>query len=403
MVIDLSRTLVVGISSRALFDLEHENKIYESQGFSSFSKYQRSHEDKVLEPGTAFPLVQALLRLNPKAAESSERMVEVVLMSRNHPDVSLRVFNSIAEYGLDVTRAALTGGKPVARYLNSFKVDLFLSAFDEDVQAASNEGFAAGKIYKVPETSVADIDQIRLAFDGDCVLFSGEAQQVFDTAGKEAFLEHERANAQRPLPEGPFAKLIQTLTAIQGPDLKNSPVQIALVTAREVPTHERALRTMRAWNVRLDQAFFLGGQSKEGVLEAFQPHIFFDDQARYCEAAAPYVPTAQVLTKSMNDAVQVEDVDITVSAAANGDGFLMVCKKYLKRDFNSKQSQLKDWYAEKVSVLDETHRRNFLAELALSVEDSPKGEERRAASPEDSRSIKLFTFLERLLDKHIDE
>ena len=397
MVIDLSRTLVVGVSSRALFDLEYENKIYESQGFPLFSEHQRSHEPTVLKRGTAFPLVEALLRLN---TNDSERKVEVVLMSRNHPDAALRVFNSITHYGLDVTRAALTGGTPVARYLDSFKVDLFLSAFDEDVQAAANEGFAAGKIYGVPETSAAAIDHIRVAFDGDCVLFSNEAQQIFDTAGIGAFREHERTNAQRPLPPGPFAKLIKTLAAIQGPDLEHSPVQIALVTSRDAPAHERAIRTMRVWGVRLDQAFFLGGLPKEGVLEAFQPHIFFDDQALYCEAAAPYVPTAQVLPQSVTDEMQVEAVDITVSAAANKEGFLMVCKKYLKRDFNSKQSQLEDWHTEQVSVLDDPHRRNFLAELAQSIEGSPKGEERRAAGPEDSRSVKLFKFLEQLLDKH---
>ena len=398
--IDLSRTLVVGISSRALFDLEDENEIYASQGLSSFSEYQRSHEDKVLQPGTAFLLVQALLKLNTNDAESSERRVEVVLMSRNHPDVSLRVFHSIEHYSLDVTRSALTGGTSVARYLDAFKVDLFLSAFDEDVKAAANAGVAAGKVYRFPATSVAAIDHIRIAFDGDCVLFSNEAQKVFDTAGIEAFRDHERANAQRPLPPGPFAKLIQTIAGIQGPDLENSPVHIALVTARDAPSHERALRTMRAWNVRLDQAFFLGGLPKEGVLKAFQPHTFFDDQAHYCEATAPHVPTARVLTQNATDEVQVEDFDITVSAAAKWDGFLMVCKTYIKRDFNSKQSQLKDWYAEKVSVLDETQQRKFISELTQSVKGLPKGEERRAAGSEDSRSIKLFTFLERLLDKH---
>ena len=398
--IDLSKILVVGISSRALFDLEHENQIYESQGFPAFSKYQLSHESQILKPGTAFPLVQALLGLNTYCTGSSKRMVEVVLMSRNHPDVALRVFNSIDHYGLDVTRVVLTGGTPVAPYLDPFKVDLFLSAFDEDVQAAANADFAAGKIYRVPETSAEAIDHIRVAFDGDCVLFSNEAQQVYDSAGIEAFREHEEANAQRPLPPGPFAKLIKTLSAIQGPDLEHSPVQIALVTARNAPAHKRAILTMRAWGVRLDQAFFLGDYPKEGVLEAFNPHIFFDDQAHHCEAAAAVVPTARVLLQSMNDGLAVEEFDITVSVDVTEDGFLMACKKYLKRDFNSKQSQLKEWYTERVSVLDETHRRNFIAELVHSVDGLPKGEERRAAGQEDSRSIKLFTFLDKLVDKH---
>jgi len=295
---DLSNYLVIGVSSRALFDLSLENEIYENEGLEAYCRYQLEHENDVLKPGTGFALIDAILRIND--IEAGVRRTEVVIISRNSADTSLRISNSIDHYNLDVTRAAFTGGEPVAKYLNAFEVDLFLSATEEDVQAAVESNVAAGLIYDGPSHNRADpLQQIRIAFDGDAVLFSKESEIIYQQQGLEAFIEHEKENAQQPLPEGPFAKLLKTLSFLQF-DLDNStsgsqpPLRTALVTARNSPAHERVIRTLRTWNVRIDETFFLGGVPKHKILESFSPHIFFDDQHQHCEGAARVVPTARV-------------------------------------------------------------------------------------------------------------
>ena len=293
MAVSLQGCLVIGISSRALFDLHRENKIYEEKGLEAYTAFQIEHEDDVLAPGSGFSLVKALLNLNTL---SDKRLVEVIVMSRNSADTSLRVFHSIEHYGLDITRAVLAGGSDLAPYLNAFQVDLFLSADAMDVQLAINANVAAGQIYTdivLPECQ--SIDQIRIAFDGDAVLFSGESEQIFQQYGLEAFVENERRNANQPLLEGPFAKFLKTLSHIQASfDEPHSPIRTALVTARNAPAHERVIRTLREWNVRIDEAFFLGGLQKRDVLEAFGAHIFFDDQKSHLEPARSVVPSARV-------------------------------------------------------------------------------------------------------------
>ena len=295
---DLSNYLVIGVSSRALFDLSLENEIYENEGLEAYCRYQLEHENDVLKPGTGFALIEAILRIND--IEAGVRRTEVVIVSRNSADTSLRISNSIDSYGLDITRAAFTGGEPVAKYLNAFDVDLFLSATEEDVQAAVESNVAAGLIYDGPSRNRADpLQQIRIAFDGDAVLFSKESEMIYQNQGLEAFIEHEKQNAQQPLPEGPFAKLLKTLSFLQF-DLTSRggdsapPIRTALVTARNSPAHERVIRTLRTWNVRIDETFFLGGVPKDKILESFSPHIFFDDQHLHCEGAAKLVPTARV-------------------------------------------------------------------------------------------------------------
>ncbi len=295
---DLSNYLVIGVSSRALFDLSLENEIYENEGLEAYCRYQLEHENDVLKPGTGFALIEAILRIND--IEAGVRRTEVVIISRNSADTSLRISNSIDNYHLDITRAAFTGGEPVAKYLNAFEVDLFLSATEEDVQAAVESDVAAGLIYDGPSHNRADpLQQIRIAFDGDAVLFSKESEMIYQEQGLEAFIEHEKVNAQQPLPEGPFAKLLKTLSFLQF-DLDNNtsqsqpPLRTALVTARNSPAHERVIRTLRTWNVRIDETFFLGGVPKHKILESFSPHIFFDDQHQHCEGAARVVPTARV-------------------------------------------------------------------------------------------------------------
>ncbi|HEU4322239.1 MAG TPA: 5'-nucleotidase [Roseiflexaceae bacterium] len=293
MVKDFSRSLVIGISSRALFDLRVENQIYEREGLEAYSAHQLAHEDQVLPPGAGFPLVRALLRLNELMP--GERRVEVIIMSRNSPDIGLRLFRSIAHYGLDITRAAFVGGANLTPYLEAFGVGLFLSASEEHVQAAIDAGVPAGLIYDPPADLCLTPEQIRIAFDGDAVLFSEESERVYQTEGLDGFHAHEQALAREPLPEGPFARLLKTLAYLQcetaaGPP----PIRTALVTARGSPAHERVIRTLRAWGVRVDEAFFLGGMAKHRVLQAFGAHIFFDDQDIHCHPASRVVPTARV-------------------------------------------------------------------------------------------------------------
>lgn len=291
---DLTNPLVIGISSRALFDLEQENTIFEEQGLAAYEEYQVAHEKDILQKGSAFQLVKAFLKLN----KLQEHLVEVIVMSRNSPNTSLRIFNSIAGYDLDITRAALTGGAPIAPYLHAFKTDLFLSANQQDVQEAINNNIASAVILtNSPHASGnGKVEQIRIAFDGDAVLFSSDSERVYQHQGLDAFAEHERTKADVPMKEGPFTNFLKTIAHIQAqfPDKETAPIRTALVTARNAPAHERAIKTLRKWDVRIDEAFFLGGVSKTEVLSAFGAHIFFDDQYRHARPASEVVPSAVV-------------------------------------------------------------------------------------------------------------
>ena len=292
---DLSKPLVIGISSRALFNLEEENKIFEQQGVKAYEEYQIQHEKDILQEGSAFPLIKAFLDLNNK---DQGRLVEVIIMSRNNPNTSFRIFNSIANYGLDITRAALTSGAEIAPYLKAFKTDLFLSANAQDVQAAINSGIASGRILTgvAHADSSQKVDQIRIAFDGDAVLFSAESEKIYQKDGMQAFAEHEKENADTPMGKGPFANFLTNLSRVQElfMDTGTQPIRTALVTSRNAPAHERAIKTLRNWRVRIDEAFFLGGVSKTEVLAAFGAHIFFDDQDVHTEPASVVVPSATV-------------------------------------------------------------------------------------------------------------
>lgn len=294
MSLKLDDKLVVGISSRALFDLEEENAIFENNGLEAYSEYQLDHENDVLKPGTAFPLIKALHKLN----SDGHYLTEIIVMSKNSANTSLRIFNSIEHYKLDISRAALVGGAHIAPYLNAFKTDLFLSANDADVQEAINANIASGIICdhtNLPIDTEFAAEQIKIAFDGDAVIFSDESERIYQEMGLKAFAEHEQENAKSPLPDGPFAKLLRTISYIQKEYQKDIvPIRTALVTARNAPAHERVIRTLRAWNVRIDEAFFLGGIEKSEVLKAFGANIFFDDQAVHTEPASKLVPSARV-------------------------------------------------------------------------------------------------------------
>ena len=302
MAYDLSEPLVIGISSRALFNLEQENNIFEEQGLSEYEAYQVQHEKDVLAKGSAFQLVRAFLNLNTL---QEKRLVEVIVMSRNSPNTSLRIFNSIAHYGLDITRAALTGGAEIAPYLKAFRTDLFLSANQDDVKQAVDGGVAAATIlpgspHDNPDSAV---NQIHIAFDGDAVLFAAEAERIYRHEGIDAFQENEREKADIPLERGPFANFLTAVAHIQSlfPSKEAAPIRTALVTSRNAPAHERAVKTLRYWGVRVDEAFFLGGVSKKDVLSAFGAHIFFDDQHIHAGPASEVVPAAVVPYREGDD------------------------------------------------------------------------------------------------------
>lgn len=285
-----SGKLVVGISSRALFDLEDSHAVFENQGREAFCAYQIEHEEDVLEPGVAFGLARKLLALNDEAGER----VEVILLSRNSADTGLRVFNSIARHELPITRAAFTSGDSPWRYVSAFNADLFLSADPYDVRAALKAGCAAATI--VPGHSRSDGGGVlKIAFDGDAVLFSDEAERIFKEQGLAAFTEAETAAADEPLPGGPFKAFLEALTRIQSEfEPEHCPIRTALVTSRSAPTHERVIRTLRAWHIRIDEALFLGGMGKARFLQAFGADIFFDDQDTHIGPASGMVAAGHV-------------------------------------------------------------------------------------------------------------
>lgn len=299
MSVSFAGKLVIAISSRALFDLEESHRVYVERGVEAYGRYQIDHENEPLKEGVALPLVRKLLALN--RAESEPR-VEVVLLSRNSADTGLRVFNSIQHFGLPISRAVFTSGQTPYRYVKPFGAHLFLSADQDDVRMALRESVAAATIMS-SIIGANPHDQLRIAFDGDAVLFSDEAERIYKTQGLAKFSASERAAAAQPLPGGPFKDFLAALHSIQSeypPD--QSPVRTALVTARSAPAHERVIRTLRAWNIRIDEALFLGGLDKGEFLRTFAADIFFDDQRVHCESAARYVATGHVPNGIANEA-----------------------------------------------------------------------------------------------------
>lgn len=284
--------LVIAISSRALFDLDEEHEVYESQGLAAYSQYQIDHEDTPLAKGQAFPLASKLLALNDQLEDPLG--VEIVLLSRNSADTGLRIFNSIEHYGLPITRAAFCGGEPPWRYIQAFGCHLFLSSESADVRKALDNNVAAATLVSRPLDGPAR-DDIRFAFDGDAVIFSDEAEQIFKAEGLKAFTESEVAQRNEPLSGGPFKNFLSALHALQRafPE-SQSPIRTALVTARSAPAHERVIRTLRAWDIRLDESIFLGGLPKVEFLRAYDADVFFDDQQSHCNLAADHIATGHV-------------------------------------------------------------------------------------------------------------
>lgn len=284
-----NKKLVVAVSSRALFNLDESHRIFVEQGKEAFCKHQVEHENEILEPGFGFPLVKKFLDIN--RAFPASPLVEIILLSQNSADTGLRIFNSIHHYQLAINRAAFTSGISPYAYIPAFAADLFLSANNDDVRKALAAGYAAATI--VSGHCGNPSAQLRIAFDGDSVLFSDESERIFHQHGLDAFTDNELNEAHNPLPGGPLKGFLSALHRIQSHfDEDDSPIRTALVTARAAPTHERVVRTLRAWNIRIDEALFLGGMPKGAFLKAFGADIFFDDQKGHCESAEQHQITA---------------------------------------------------------------------------------------------------------------
>lgn len=284
--------LIVAISSRALFDLRESHALFERDGLDAYRQFQMAHENEILEPGIAFPLVKKLLHLN--TLNSILPRVEVILLSHNSGDTGLRIFNSVEHYGLQIARAAFTSGTPTAHYVQSFGAQLFLSANAADVSHALAAGVAAATI--LPSKAAAtQSDQLRIAFDGDAVIFGDESERIGHEQGLEIFQRNEQEHATEPLSGGPFRGFLSALHYIQSAlPAENAPIRTALVTARSAPAHKRVILTLRQWGIRIDEALFLGGLPKGPFLRDFGADIFFDDSHQNIESARAHVATGHV-------------------------------------------------------------------------------------------------------------
>ncbi|HZO03979.1 MAG TPA: 5'-nucleotidase [Burkholderiales bacterium] len=285
--------LVVAISSRALFDFEEENRVFEKNGEGAYIEMQYARLDVPARQGVAFPLVKKLLAFNTPG----QQRVEVVVLSKNDPVSGLRVFRSAKQTGLNIERGVFTRGRTPYRYLEPLKANLFLSANESDVLSALEAKCPAARVY--PESAQAasrHADELRIAFDGDAVLFSDEAEQVYQKDGLDAFTKHETAHALRPLPPGPFKPLLEALHRLQAAAVTDVPIKIrtALVTARSAPAHERAINTLMQWKVAVDELMFLGGLEKGEFLKAFEPDFYFDDQHGHIDSARAFVAAGHV-------------------------------------------------------------------------------------------------------------
>jgi len=284
--------LVVAISSRALFDFEAENEVFEAGDDHAYMALQQQRLDEPAPPGVAFSLVEKLLAFNDAGGAPQ---VEVVVLSRNDPISGLRVFRSAKHYGLPIERGVFTRGASPWRYLKPLSAQLFLSANEADVRQALGAGVAAARVMPLAaRASAAHPKELRIAFDGDAVLFSDEAEQVFQRDGLAAFREHELQRAHLPLQAGPFKPVLEALQHLQQSPGGGMKVRTALVTARSAPAHERAIRTLMDWQIEVDEAMFLGGLAKGEFLREFEPDFFFDDQIGHVESAAAHVPAGQV-------------------------------------------------------------------------------------------------------------
>jgi len=289
----MNSKLVIGISSRALFDLSQSHKIFEKEGIDAYRSHQIKNENEILDPGEAYNLVTKILKIND--LYDSENRVEVILLSRNTADTGLRVFNSIEAHELKITRAVFCGGESPYKYVKAFGVDLFLSSSKDDVKMAIENNVPSARIIpSKAKKKVKDSDLLKIAFDGDSVIFSDESEKVFEEAGLQAFLDNERKKKSM-LKAGPFKSFLVELNKLQSElESGDCPIRTALVTARSAPSHKRVIKTLRKWGVRIDESLFLGGMNKADFLKSFEADIFFDDQQQNITDASDKVTSAHV-------------------------------------------------------------------------------------------------------------
>jgi 5'-nucleotidase len=301
MSVSLDGKLVVAISSRALFDFEEENRVFEQNDDRAYMALQLQRLDVPAKPGVAFSLVKKLLAFNQSPADSLAQPVEVVILSRNDPVSGMRVFRSAQHYGLPIQRGSFTRGQSPWRYLKPLHANLFLSTHLSDVRAALMAGVPAAQVYpQSVHAGDAYPHEVRIAFDGDAVLFSDEAERVYQEQGLSAFQKHEQDKAQQPLLAGPFKPLLTALQRLQNEGTPAMRIRTALVTARSAPAHERAIRTLMNWNIEVDEAMFLGGLPKGEFLREFEPDFFFDDQTGHVDSASRHVPSGHVASGVSN-------------------------------------------------------------------------------------------------------
>ena len=292
---DISNKLKIAVTTRALFRLEDEDKLYKEQGTKAYEAYQIKKENELIPKGAAFSLIQSLLSINK--IDTLKDRVEVILVTRNNANSGIRAFNSIEKYGLEITRGIFSGGGELVPYLSALGIDLFLTANPNDAQAAIDSGIPAATLLTndIPEYDSESNNGIRIAFDGDAVLFSDESEVIYKNQGLDSFKKNEALHANEPMKEGPFAKFLKVIADLQATlGEKQTFIRTALVTARNAPSHERVIKTLREWGVRIDEMFFLGGISKTPILKAFGAQIFFDDQKTYTESASTVVPSGTV-------------------------------------------------------------------------------------------------------------
>ncbi|MFK0202144.1 5'-nucleotidase [Streptomyces lavendulae] len=298
---DLSDRVVIGVASSALFDLADCDAVFREQGEDAYRRYQEAHVDDVLDKGVAFPFVRRLLSLND-LAEPLDPLVEVIILSRNDPDTGLRVMRSIAAHGLHISRAVFQQGRSSHRFIPALNMSLFLSANGSDVREAVADGLPAGHVLKTERVDDDTDQELRIAFDFDGVLAGDSSERIYRTAGIDGFRAHEVLNAATPHDPGPLKNFLAGINRIQRreeEERRKDPayqprLRVSLVTARDAPAHERAVRSLKQWGLRVNDAFFLGGIDKAAVMSALDPHIFFDDQVSHLTGTAPATPSVHV-------------------------------------------------------------------------------------------------------------
>ncbi|XP_066535920.1 cytosolic 5'-nucleotidase 1A [Hoplias malabaricus] len=314
--------ITIAVSSRVLFNMDVEQQIFEQKGMEEYLKYQVDHETEPFAPGPAFPFIKALEAVNAQLRDlypESEELFDVVLMTNNHAHAGIRLINSINHHKLFVERFCMTGGNSLIGYLKAYHTNLYLSADSSKVREAIDEGIAAATMFSPEKVTQVSETQLRVAFDGDAVLFSDESERIYKAQGLDKFFEHEQAHENKPLDHGPLKGFLEVLGKLQRKFYAKGhridcPIRTYLVTARSAASAgSRALKTLRAWGLETDEALFLAGAPKGPMLAKIKPHIFFDDQMFHIEGAAelgtvaahvPYGIAQKQPPKRMKDSVE---------------------------------------------------------------------------------------------------